>query len=89
LPHAQHLSESVEVALTRSLQSRPQQVVASAKVVQQHARRGPRRAHEWIQAMRKSVLKRVIDAGVKEAIRDVRLTLSTHTLIFSRNKRYM
>jgi hypothetical protein len=45
--------------------------------------------HEWLKAVRKAEVQGMVGAPIEELVRDLRLRLSTHATIFSRNDRYV
>jgi hypothetical protein len=86
---AQEFPEPGELTLPGAAEDRNEQFVSGAKVIQQHARGYSRCLHKWLKTVRKAKRQSMVGAPIEELVGDVRLRVSSHALIFSRNERYV
>ena len=87
--HAQEVAEHLELSLPGATEDRAQQVVAAAKVVDQHAGRGASGIGQGFEPVGQAVLEGVVGARVEEPLLDLRLRMPAHSTIFSCNGPYV
>src|SRR5665213_870819 len=86
---AYELGEGLDLAPPGLSQDLAEQSVTGLEVVDQHPARGARGGRQRPKPIREPVLERVVGARVEKPLLDLRLALSAHQVIFSRNARYV
>src|SRR6476659_7370523 len=88
-PVLQQLAEGVQLTLATVGEDGAQRRAAVAGVVDQQPGRRARGDGERLQPVGEAVLEGMVRAGVEESLFDLRLYVSTHQGIISRNEHYV